>query len=148
EDIPDEAAQHANLGDLRPFHWELAFPEVFLNGRGGFDAFIGNPPFLGGKRISTNHGDAYHRYLRTKWSHAAGSADLSAYFFLRAYENLSNGGTLGLIATNTIAQGGTREVGLDYIHERGGVIYRAENDHPWPGSAAVAVNVVHIRRGS
>jgi hypothetical protein len=32
---------------IRPFHWELEFPEVFQNGRGGFDAFVGNPPFAG-----------------------------------------------------------------------------------------------------
>ncbi|MFZ9754022.1 MAG: SNF2-related protein [Cyanobium sp.] len=29
---------------IRPFHWELEFPEVFQEGRGGFDAFVGNPP--------------------------------------------------------------------------------------------------------
>jgi len=29
----------------RFFHWELEFPEIFLNGRLGFDAVIGNPPW-------------------------------------------------------------------------------------------------------
>ena len=33
----------------RPFHWGLEFPEVFLNGRSGFDGFVGNPPFQSGK---------------------------------------------------------------------------------------------------
>jgi hypothetical protein len=33
-----------------PLHWPLVFPEVFE--RGGFDAAIGNPPFLGGKKVS------------------------------------------------------------------------------------------------
>ncbi len=33
------------------FHWPLEFPEVIVK-RGGFDAFVGNPPFLGGQRIS------------------------------------------------------------------------------------------------
>ena len=36
-------------------------------------------------------------------------------FFLRGYQNLGDSGTLGLIATNTIAQGDTRQTGLDNI---------------------------------
>ena len=35
-----------------PFHWQTEFPEVFSGPDGGFDAIVGNPPFLGGKRIS------------------------------------------------------------------------------------------------
>ena len=27
------------------FHWEIEFPEVFSRENGGFDAFVGNPPF-------------------------------------------------------------------------------------------------------
>jgi hypothetical protein len=32
---------------ITPFHWDLEFPEVFGDGRGGFDVFVGNPPFAG-----------------------------------------------------------------------------------------------------
>ena len=39
-----------------PFHWEIEFPEVFERENPGFDGFVGNPPFLGGKRISTIQG--------------------------------------------------------------------------------------------
>ena len=47
---------------------------------------------------------------------ATGSADLVAYFFLRAHAApVQRPGTLGLIATNTVAQGDTREVGLDQM---------------------------------
>ncbi len=31
---------------VTPFHWELEFPEVFSRENGGFDAIVGNPPFL------------------------------------------------------------------------------------------------------
>src|SRR5690606_13600261 len=109
EDTPDEVAQDADLGDLRPFHWELEFPEVFLNGRGGFDAFIGNPPFIGGRRIRESLGDRYRDYLYVQYPGSSGNADLSALFYLRAFQNLTEGGTSGLIATNTIAQGDTRQ---------------------------------------
>ena len=39
-------------------------------------------------------------------------------------------------------------MGLDYIAAQGGVIYNATNNLPWPGAAAVVVNVVHIHKGS
>ena len=45
------------------FHWEIEFPEVFSRDNPGFDAYVGNPPFLGGKRISTVQGDGYRDWL-------------------------------------------------------------------------------------
>ncbi|MBK6533343.1 MAG: N-6 DNA methylase [Deltaproteobacteria bacterium] len=48
-----------------PFHWELEFPEVFEGERRGFDAFVGNPPFLGGTMISTHNGASYLQWLTT-----------------------------------------------------------------------------------
>ncbi|RBL67676.1 hypothetical protein C3E98_030605, partial [Pseudomonas sp. MWU13-2625] len=47
----------------RPFHWLIEFPEVFLRtDNAGFDAIVGNPPFLGGKKISGLLGDDYRDY--------------------------------------------------------------------------------------
>jgi hypothetical protein len=45
------------------FHWPLEFPEVFLD-RGGFDALVGNPPFMGGQKITGNLGEEYREYPR------------------------------------------------------------------------------------
>lgn len=138
----------ANVEAVRPFHWELEFPEVFLNGRSGFDAFVGNPPFLGGQRISGLFGSAYREHLiKYVAEDRRGSADICTYFFLRAIQNLGEHGCFGLIATNTIAQGDTREVGLDAIILNC-ALYRAEIDTPWPGSAAVVVNTVYGYRGA
>ncbi|MBN1991881.1 MAG: hypothetical protein JW953_04210 [Anaerolineae bacterium] len=53
---------------------------------------------------------------------------------------------MGLIATNTIAQGDTRQTALDAISNHGGIIYNATNSQPWPGMAAVIVSVVHIAK--
>jgi hypothetical protein len=140
--------QHANLGDLQPFHWPLEFPEVFLaEGRSGFDAYVGNPPFVGGKRIRDTLGDHMRTILYDLYPGSLGGADLSSFFFLRAFDLLNHGGTLGLIATNTIAQGDTRLTGLATIAGCDGTIYHALNNMPWPGHAAVVVNVVHIRKG-
>lgn len=54
---------------------------------------------------------------------------------------------MNLIATNTIAQGDTREVGLDEIARRGGSIFDAVKSQPWPGTAAVHVSVVQVFNG-
>ena len=136
------------LGDLRPFHWQLEFPEVFFREDApGFDAFVGNPPFVGGQRISGQFGKGYLSFLKARWFHAPGSADFCTYFFLKAYENLHPGGVFGLIATNTIAQGDTRALGLDHLVQMGGTIYNAINNQAWPGTAAVVVDVVTLYKG-
>ena len=133
---------------LAPFHWELEFPEVFKRDNPGFDAFVGNPPFLGGKRISTVLGKRYRDWLAHTHVHASGNTDLSAHFFRRVFRLVRKDGTLGLIATNTIAQGDTRSGGLRWICEHGGEIYSATRRCKWPGRAAVVVSIVHIVRGS
>lgn len=119
----------------KPLHWILAVPDVMQNG--GFDAIIGNPPFLGGKKISTANGENVREwYVHALAEGTKGNADLVAYFFLRASRLLVRSGTLGLIATNTIAQGDTREVGLDRMVERGFTITRAIQSRSWPSSSA------------
>jgi hypothetical protein len=141
-----DAARALNVAEKeRAFHWEFEFPEVFE--RGGFNAFVGNPPFLGGKRIRNAFGDIYKDALYKFYPIVKGSADFSAFFFLQGYNLLCEMGTLGLIATNTIAQGDTRESSLEPIVEKGGTIFNAVNNMSWPGTAAVTVNVVHIYRG-
>ncbi|MBV8422830.1 MAG: N-6 DNA methylase, partial [Hyphomicrobiales bacterium] len=100
---------------LTPFHWEVEFPEVFARQNGGFDAIVGNPPFLGGKSISTTFGNAYSLWLEECHPEGTRSADLAAHFFRRAFALISGAGTFGLIATKTIRQGNTRETGLKAI---------------------------------
>lgn len=118
-----------------PLHWALAVPDVIE--RGGFDAVLGNPPFLGGKKLSPAMGTDVREWLVNVIAGGArGNADLVAYFFLRAIELLSERGSLGLIATNTIAQGDTREVGLDRIVDAGFTITRAIQSRAWPAESA------------
>jgi hypothetical protein len=132
---------------LVPFHWPLEFPEVFRRPNPGFDAFVGNPPFLGGKRISTEHGEGIRDWLGILHPDTSANTDLVAHFFRRAFGMLRMGGSMGLIATNTVAQGDTRAGGLRHICNNGGKIYHATRRLKWPGLAAVVVSVVHITRG-
>jgi hypothetical protein len=133
---------------LTPFHWEIEFPEVFTRENGGFDAIVGNPPFLGGTNISERLGMAYFRYLGDNFAPAGHHCDLVAYFFRRAFSLLNSSGCLGFISTNTISQGDTREGGLSEIIKAGGKIIRAVRRLRWPGEAAVIVKVLHISKST
>lgn len=130
----------------RPFHWPLEFPEVFFNNRGGFDAVVGNPPFLWALRISIRISIEYSHYLKRAWSHAKKNADLCAYFFLRSESIIRENGCLGLIATNTISEADTRETSLDFLLGKGCSIYAARTSIQWPGAANVRVSTVCISK--
>ncbi|MBO9107288.1 hypothetical protein J5288_01075 [Agrobacterium sp. S2/73] len=141
-DVPDGTVR-------RPFHWPLEFPEVFLRENGGFDALVGNPPFLGGKRITGAMGTAFRNWLVAHMAEGRrGSADLVAYFFLRAWSLMRSSGGFGLLAVNTIAEGDTRQVGLEAMVGAGAIIQAAYPNEPWPGKAAVVTSRVHVRKGA
>ncbi|WP_328529196.1 N-6 DNA methylase [Nocardioides sp. NBC_00368] len=114
---------------VRPIHWALVAPEVMA--RGGFDAVVGNPPYLGVKRVR----DAIGQQLRDYLAHtlAAGTtrrADYVIYFLLRAAA-LSRG-EIGLITTDSISEGDTARFGLGALLDRGWQVARAERSAPWP----------------
>ncbi len=142
------AALREGVHPISPFHWEIEFPEVFTRPNGGFDVFVGNPPFLGGKRISTLQGESYRDWLDVIHMQSTSNADLVAHFYRRAFQMLRELGSFGLIATNTIAQGDTRTTGLTYICTNGGTIFSAKKRIKWPGQAAVVVSVVHVVKAS
>ncbi len=132
----------------RLFHWPLEFPEIFARDNGGFDALVGNPPFMGGKKISGNLGKGYREYVADVIGNGVkGNADLCAYFYLRVASLLRPGGTAGLLATNTIAQGDTREVGLDQLVAGGIDIPRAVSSRKWPGNANLEIAQVWLHKG-
>ncbi len=154
------AMQRELRARLPVFHWMVEFPEVFyaerpdtldenqVNRAAFMDAFVGNPPFAGKNGISEGNGLGYLPWLVTLHEKAHGNADLSAHFFRRTATLLGQHGTLGFIATNTIAQGDTRSTGLQYLVDHNAVIYDAIESMMWPGDAAVSVSVVHMALGS
>lgn len=129
----------------QPFHWSLEFPEVFQRENGGFDAIVGNPPFLGGVRLSEQLGSVYRNYLAefVAAGHANRNTDLVAYFVLRAIGVLRPGGTSGLITTNSISQGHTADAALGpLVRDARVVIFRATKSRDWPGEAALYISEV------
>ncbi|MEU6771729.1 DNA methyltransferase [Streptomyces sp. NPDC046759] len=132
---------------VRPLHWPLEFPEVMGVGTaGGFDAVVGNPPFVGGLMISGPLGQDYREYLVNRVGGGQrGSADLCAYFLLRNLD-LAPENRTGIIATKTIAQGPTRAVGLEQATSKNWIINRAIKSQPWPGTAHVEVALIWLSR--
>ena len=141
-----EGRRNAEL-PFAPFHWEIELPEVFERDNPGFDGFVGNPPFAGKNTVAAGNVIGYPIWLKEMHEESHGNADLVAHFCRRAFNLVRDGGTFGLIATNTIAQGDTRSSGLRWICEHGGEIYRATKRVQWPGEAAVIVSVLHVAKG-
>ena len=98
---------------------------------------VANPPFIGGQKITGAAGTDYRNHVLT-WIAGGerGSADLVAYFFLNATKI---GRSFGYLATNTIAQGDTSEVGLTQIIDMGWKIHRAISSTTWPGDATLEI---------
>ena len=143
-DLPDQIPMP---WDRECLHWPLAFPEVFLRDeRLGFDAMVGNPPFLGGTRISGAVGTAVQRFLTHHVAgHATDRADFVAFFFLRAAE-LATG--IGFLATNSICQGDTRDACLKPLSDGGWQIYRAIRSEKWPNEAALEISKLWLVSGN
>lgn len=120
----------------QPLHWVLEAPDVLVE-HGGFDAIVGNPPFLGSQKLKGAMGANMRDWFVEQIGYGAkGIADFVAYFFLRAQALVNRQGTLGLIATNTVAQGDTREVGLHQMLENGFTITHAVQSKKWPSASA------------
>jgi hypothetical protein len=127
------------------FHWCLEFPEVIIK-HGGFDAFVGNPPFVGGRRIIRTFGEPYQRGLQSLFPFISANADYCTFFFHRAYQETRTPGYFSYLATKTISEGDTRESGLDLLTDEGAAIFRAYTSLPWPGSASVLISLIFIAK--
>nr|MBC8246379.1 TetR family transcriptional regulator [Deltaproteobacteria bacterium] len=126
----------------KPFHWALEFPEVFE--RGGFDGIVGNPPFLGNKKISGLMGGRYRDYVgQITASGVLGLADLCAYFLLRYDLLLKTHGVFGVIASDKISQGDSVRVGLEQLCKKSKII-NAIKSIPWPGRANVFIAILTV----
>jgi type II restriction/modification system DNA methylase subunit YeeA len=108
------------------------------------DAVVGNPPFLGGKRMRKSLRDDYVERLFAAFAgRVPAEADLVVYWFAKAWERMRVGRLkrVGLVATQAIRRGASRRV-LDRIAE-GGSIFDAWADEPWVlDGAAVRVSLI------
>lgn len=111
------------------------------------DAIIGNPPYMGRRKMQEELGAAYTRRLAEAHPHVGGVSDFVTYWFPLAHDHLPSGGRAGFVATNTIRQNDSRTVSLDYVADNGGTIFEAVSSQAWSGDAAVHVSIVNWRKG-
>jgi len=127
--VPDEAAQVPILeyADPKPAAW----PEA--------DFIVGNPPFLGNKRMRDVLGDGYSEALRKTYPDVPDSVDFVLYWWHKAAEAVRHGKVrrFGLITTNSLTQTFNRKV---IAHHTGGKdplrLLWAIPDHPWADEGA------------
>jgi type II restriction/modification system DNA methylase subunit YeeA len=114
------------------------------------DCIIGNPPFLGDKKMRSELGDSYVDTLRTLYEgRVPGGADLVTYWFEKARAQIAAGKArrAGLLATQGI-RGGANRVVLERILETGG-IFTAWSDREWIlDGASVRVSIIAFDGGS
>ncbi len=113
------------------------------------DVIIGNPPFLGAKRLKPERGTDYVKQVRKAYPEVPGMADYCVYWFRKAHDHLSPCsaedpliGRAGLVGTQNIRNNNSREGGLDYIATTGTVVEAVENQ-PWSGEANVHVSIAN-----
>jgi type II restriction/modification system DNA methylase subunit YeeA len=108
------------------------------------DVVVGNPPFLGGKKVLGELGKEYVTTLRKAYKGTLPNfSDLVCYWFAKAWEQVNSGSTerVGLVSTNSIRGGSNREA-LDPI-VKGGKIFNAWADEEWTvDGAAVCVSLI------
>ena len=114
------------------------------------DVIIGNPPFLGDKKMRAELGDEYVEVLRKLYGdRIPGQSDLVCYWFEKARAMIESGQVkrAGLLATNSIRGGANRKV-LERIKQTGDIFW-AQSDREWIlDGAAVNVSMVGFDNGT
>jgi len=113
------------------------------------DVIIGNPPFLGAKRLKPERGPDYVNAVRKAYPEVPGMADYCVYWFRKAHDHLPPctadnplAGRAGLVGTQNIRNNQSRVGGLDHIVKSGTIIEAVENQ-AWSGDANVHVSIAN-----
>ena len=124
-------AQARALSDDHGFlHWEIAFPNIWANltsaePRGGFDAVIGNPPYVRQELL----GEGVKRALRASYATFDGMADLYVYFYEQGLRLLRPGGRMSYVVTNKWLKAGYAEGLRELFVTRGWLEFVADFGH-------------------
>lgn len=115
------------------------------------DFIVGNPPYLGNKRMREAFGDGYVDALRAAYADVPDSIDFVMYWWVRAAREVAEGRTIraGLITTNSITQLFHQPL-VTKAEQQGARVIWAAPDHPWvddSDAAAVRVAMTVLTRG-
>ena len=147
EPVPDESAVVVQWNYVNPR--QALWPSV--------DFIVGNPPFIGNKRMRDALGSGYADALRKAWPEVPESADFVMYWWQRAADTVRSGAArrFGLITTNSLTMIFNRRVveALQAASPPLSVVF-AIPDHPWVDSAdgaavriAMTVGIAGVAEG-
>ena len=88
--LPDEEEWRR----INPFDWNTEFPDIMKSG--GFDAVIGNPPYVRQEIL----GSGFKDYAKKQFETYGGTADLYVYFIEKGVGLLKIGGLFSFIVAN------------------------------------------------
>lgn len=135
QQVPDDSAQVVQWRYINPR--QAQWPNV--------NFIVGNPPFIGNKRMRDALGDGYAAALRAAWPEVPESADFVMYWWQKAAETVRTGHSerFGLITTNSLTMIFNRRV--IEAHQNAvpplSVVF-AIPDHPWvDGANGAAVRI-------
>jgi hypothetical protein len=117
------------------------------------DFVIGNPPFIGNKRMRERLGDGYVEALRISWNFLPQDIDFVMYWWDRGADLVSQKKIrrFGLISTNSITQSSNRSVVSQWLDKKEEVsLTFAVDNHPWRDAdtdAAVDIAMTVAQRG-
>ncbi len=143
EAVPDPSAQvpQWHYSGARQADWPQA------------DFIVGNPPFIGNKRMREALGDGYVQALRRAWPQVPESADLVMYWWHHAAQLVAQNKVerVGLITTNSLTMVFNRRV-VQAALNAGTHLDMAIADHPWVDSSSgaavrIAMTVLAAGRG-
>jgi hypothetical protein len=143
EEVPDETARIPAYKYISPC--EATWPSA--------DFIVGNPPFIGNKRMRFALGDGYVDALRSVYKKVPNSVDFVMYWWEKAalllHKNLER---FGFVTTNSITQTFNRRILKNHITAKKTIsIVYAIPDHPWVDSAdgaAVRIAMTVAKKGT
>jgi hypothetical protein len=97
------------------------------------DFVVGNPPFLGNKRMNDVLGAGYVEAIKRAFPDVKGGADLVMWWWWRAADLAAKGKVrrFGFVTTNSITQTASRAVVEEALEGEGVRLVYAIPDHPW-----------------
>lgn len=143
----DELGDHQDVLPLDNLDASIVAADALFTDWPRADAVIGNPPFMGRRKMVADLGAGYTQRLAEAYPNVGGVSDFVCYWFPLAHDHLATGGRAGLVGTNSIRQNESREATLDYIVDNDGVIVEAVSSQEWSGDAVVHVSIVNWVKG-
>jgi hypothetical protein len=146
----DESSLTEVANQYHFFHWDLEFPEVFFAPDGqplaepGFDAVIGNPPYVRQERIQP-----IKPYLEAHYDVYQGTADLFLYFYERALTLVKPAQRVGYITSGTFMNSHSATAFRKYIRDHAAFEYAVNfgENQPFKDAEMVYPTMAILRRG-